>query len=139
MSNLKKLLGRQWIARRMYGQKIWKRRDCSHVDVIPDNAQKNAVIAAWAMETARQVDITGKERITQRPKMIFRFPRNTLPTTTHAPSAVKAAAKMKHYDAILKIQSSNAAKRQRLTDIATETNSSNSRANTSRFDDIIVC
>lgn len=81
------------IIRRFYGKKFWKARDCSFVDVIDDNPQKNKVCAFWAEEKVSQIDLFGKKISTTRPKTLIRFPRNTLPAQSKAPTEAAAAAK----------------------------------------------
>lgn len=136
---LGKMLGRKWVTKRMYGKKIWQRRDCSHVAIVPENEQKNFVVAKWHMEQCRQIDIDGKERVTKRPKMLFRFPRATVPCDTSVPEANKREARAAHAskvadrEARARVKGRGSTKRKRAPESSTAAESSSSGSRLRRY------
>lgn len=88
-----------WIIRRFYGKKIWKRRDCAFVHIVEENAAKNKIVAYWSLEQTTQLDLFGEQRETLRPRMLFRFPRNTVPAISMVSQDKAANAKKAYMDA----------------------------------------
>lgn len=65
-----------WWCRRCYGRRLWKRRDCAHLDFRPDHPQRNTTRFRWFQRHISQLDHDGNEHKVMEAHMQCHFPRN---------------------------------------------------------------